>query len=187
MDLVKKLKDRNIITFNKSDVAFLMQLPQESVKAMLKRYKAKGYIINLKRGVYFIADNPPSLYSLAYKIYNPSYISYETALSYYGVIPEVSYSITSATSKASRKFETGLAVFDYHSIKTKAFTGYKKQDDYLIAEAEKALVDYLYLIALGQGEINSRLNVSGLSLEKINMYAFSYSNKLLDKLICKVF
>ena len=186
LELKQKLNSKGITIFNKGDVEVVMNLTEQSAKAMLSRYKDKGYIKNPKRGVYFFSDNPPSLYSLSYKIYNPSYISYETALSYYGIIPEVTYSITAATPKISRKFETELAVFEYHSIKTKAFTGYIKKDEYLIAEPEKALVDYLYLVALGQKQINDRLNLSTLSNKKILDYSKCYSNKLLDNLLCKM-
>ncbi len=76
----------------------------------------------MKRGLYAFPDAlPPDLY-VANKLYEPSYISLEFALSYHGIIPETVYEITSVTTKSTRRFEAMGKVFTYRRIKREAFT-----------------------------------------------------------------
>jgi hypothetical protein len=68
---------------------------------------------------------------IANPLYGPSYISLEYALSYYGLIPERVESITSVTTKRSKKFITPLGSFSYEHIPLKAYPigivgGYRK-------------------------------------------------------------
>ena len=55
--------------------------------------------------------NEETFFLIANKIYNPSYVSFEMALSYYRLIPEGVYSITSATAKKTIKFKTTVGDF----------------------------------------------------------------------------
>lgn len=66
----------------------------------------------------------PDEYLLANILYQPSYISLEFALSYYSLIPESVYLITSVTTKPTREFAVGKLFFSYQTIKKQAFVGY---------------------------------------------------------------
>src|SRR3546814_12610637 len=59
------------------------------------------------------SDRRPEPFLLANHIFGPSYVSVETALSYYGLIPERVYETTSMTTQAPRKFNTPLGTFTY--------------------------------------------------------------------------
>src|SRR3989339_1803110 len=177
------IKNHGFTIFSKEDIAPLFDLTSEGLTSLLRRYKRKGYLQNPKRGVYFFTEQPPDLYFLAYKIYNPSYISFESALSYYGVIPETVYSISSATTKSTRTFTTDTNAFIYIKIKQQAFCGFSKKDQYLIAEPEKALVDYIYQVALGKKTFNDRLQISGLDKNKIYKYSALFDHQLLHNRI----
>lgn len=111
-----------------------------------------GYLIRLKRGLYVV--NPEysgkSLSSelIANHLYAPSYLSMASALRYYGLIPEATYSHQSMTVKHSRSFDTPLGFYDYKLISKKAFSvGIRSvhMGDYafLIASPEKALCDLI--------------------------------------------
>lgn len=76
-------------------------------------------------------------------LYYPCYVSLEYALNLYGVIPDVPFSLTLVTTKPTRQFETPLGEFIYRKIKKEAFFGYDPET--LMAEKEKALLDFLYL------------------------------------------
>jgi len=84
-------------------------------------------------------------------IYSPSYLSLETALNYYSIIPDVPFAITSVTLNKTKTFRTrNYGVFSYNSIKSDLFFGFKsilvgKNYSYNIALPEKALFDYFYL------------------------------------------
>ncbi len=181
-EIARKFKDREINIFSTADFEKIASLSTKSAWVALGRYVKMGLIKSPKRGLYYFTDNPPDPYLLANKIYIPSYISFETALSYYSIIPEVVYSITSATTKTTRKFDSGDIAFAYYKIKMPAFTGYLKKEDYLIADPEKALVDYLYFVALGKKTLNDRLDTKGLNKPKILRYVKLFNNQGLEKI-----
>lgn len=133
-----------------------------SIKNKFKDYQNIGQKVNLeikngklkriKRGVY--SDNVSyDAPLLANYIYSPSYISFEYALSYYGLIPEYVSVFTCATfgKKNNKSFETGEVAFQYYSIPKEVFcygVSLLKNEDgffYKIATKEKALLDQLYL------------------------------------------
>ena len=107
----------------------------------------KGILVKIKRGLY--SDD---LYNdkevIANICYNPSYISFEYALSYYGVIPEFVSTFTSATF--GKKNHMKDSTFDYRSVPDEVFPmgilimKNSKDISYKIASKEKALCDLLY-------------------------------------------
>ena len=111
----------------------------------------KGILVKIKRGLY--SDD---LYNdkevIANICYNPSYISFEYALSYYGVIPEVVSTFTSATfgKKNNKIYHMKDSTFDYRSVPDEVFPmgilimKNSKDISYKIASKEKALCDLLY-------------------------------------------
>lgn len=118
--------------------------------AKLSRMVKRGECFPIVRGLYETDRTVPG-YLLAGSIYGPSYISFEYALSYYGLIPEAVYTITCATfeKKKKKKYETIFGTFTYRDIPSEAFPleltiMQEKEYFYRIAEPEKALCDKLY-------------------------------------------
>src|SRR3989337_1785203 len=76
-----------------------------------------GKLIRLKKGFFVIAEkineNPVPYEQIANLLYGPSYISLEWALSYYRMIPEGVYVVTSITANKTKTFNTALGSFDY--------------------------------------------------------------------------
>lgn len=122
-----------------------------SPKAKLTQMIKSGKIIKVRRGLYVTPDRSAlSLKTLANKIYGPSYISFEYALSYYGLIPEHAYTVTSASIEKNKRkiFRSPLGVFLYQSIHSAVFAyGVVRMEEnespFLIATREKALCDKL--------------------------------------------
>jgi predicted transcriptional regulator of viral defense system len=118
----------------------------------LHDWQKKGYIKKLIKGYYIFSDlerTEEVIFEIANRIYTPSYISFEMALSYYHLIPESVYEITSASTRRTYKFETPIAEFSYRSIKRCLFFGYNivknAGKSYKIATLEKAILDYFYI------------------------------------------
>ncbi|MEK7518566.1 MAG: hypothetical protein AAB549_01445, partial [Patescibacteria group bacterium] len=136
-------------------------------------------------------DSLPDRPFIAGKLYQPSCISLETALSHYGIIPEVVYATTSITTKAAREFTTPIGIFIYQQIKVPAFTGYQlrvvDRHKVLMADAEKALADYLYFVDLKRRVLNDRLRLKGLKQAKLLAYAKLFQRPSLLKLIRHVY
>lgn len=170
-----QIKAKGIAVFSARDVEILFGVSKVAATFLLFRYTKKGIIIRIKRGLYVFPDAlPPELY-LANKLYSPSYISREFALSYHGVIPETVYEITSVTTKSTRQFETLSKIYSYRTIRKSAFTGYvverQRGFTFQIADAEKAFVDALYYrILFGQKPIG-RFNKEKINKNKALKYA----------------
>ena len=118
----------------------------------LAREANKGNLIKIVNGLYETNPNTPG-YLLASSIYGPSYISFEYALSYYGLIPERVNVITSATlnKKKKKKYNTFFGTFTYRDVPSLAYSEsviLKSEDGYSypIATKEKALCDKLYTL-----------------------------------------
>ena len=116
----------------------------------ISREEKNGNLIKLKRGLYEDNKNCDP-FSVASYIYSPSYISFETALSYYGLIPEEVKIITSATfHKNKRKeYKNLIGYFVYEDVPLRVFPYGNETiiiDDYTIAIAskEKSITDMLY-------------------------------------------
>ena len=115
----------------------------------IKREIEKGKYIYLNRGLYETDKNVPG-YLLAGYIKSPSYLSFEYALSYYGLIPESVYVYTSATTcqRHTYYYENKFGRYSYQDIPKTAFgydVLYYEADgySYMIASKEKAICDYL--------------------------------------------
>ena len=154
---------------------------------MIHRLKKQGYIQRVKRGLYKLLDEQiPDLY-IANKLYEPSYVSLEFALSYHRVIPETVYEITSITPKTTRRFETLGKIYSYRRVKKEAFTGYttgkQRGISFLIADPEKAFVDLNYFRMLSGLKPISRFNKEKVNPEKALRYAKLFSNAKLINII----
>lgn len=183
----KKIKDKKILLFSTADVRALFGVSKVASSFLLHRYTAKGYVIRIKRGLYAFPDTlPPELF-LANKIYEPSYVSLEFALSYHRLIPENVYEITSVTTKATRRFETLGKIYSYRRIKRDAFTGYttdkQRGCSFLIADAEKAFVDATYFRMLDGLKPIYRFDKEKLNSTKAFRYAALFGNEKLASII----
>ena len=116
----------------------------------LGRMVENGEVIRLKRGIYETDPNTPP-YLVAQYLCEPSYISFEYALSWHEIIPERTVVITNATvnKHKTKRFDTPLGSFSYSDVPIDAFrVGVKKfvEDDYeyFLATPAKAVCDKLY-------------------------------------------
>ena len=121
---------------------------------LVKRALKEGELIRLKRGLYALDEKwrrqPVNLYEAAQKIYGPSYVSLETALSHHGWIPEAVYTITSVCFKRSKEFDTPLGRFNYvHIPSHDFFSGVRRVSSpngiFFMATPWRALADYVYV------------------------------------------
>lgn len=138
-------------------------------KRRLTEWNKKGYIENVKRGFYRFSDQPinqGTVYFIANKIYNPSYISLESALAHYQIIPEAVFSVTSISSLNTTKLKTPFGNLTYNHLKENLFFGYELIErnglTVALASPEKAILDYLYL----HSEIKTTVDFEGLRWNK---------------------
>lgn len=139
-------------------LAFLgdYQKPREWILRQVK----KGELIRLKNGFYLIQDKMRGggipYEQIANRLYGPSYVSLEWALSFYGIIPERVHTVTSVTLGKAKEYTTPIAPFTYSPIRSSAYSigiDLKKADgvvgNFFMATPEKALADLVFLKCKG--------------------------------------
>lgn len=187
----ERLKSLGISVFTPREFRDIFGVSKSAVSFFLSSNLKSGLFLKLRNNYYLLKDSSPSLYFIANKLYQPSYISLEKALSHYGIIPEVVYTITSITTKPTREFETPRGVFSYQRIKKAAFTGYSAcrlgGTIVFMAEPEKALADYLYFVDLKKASLNDRLNLKPINKKKLVQCAKLFERSSLLKVIDRVY
>jgi len=160
------------------------------------RWINKGLLIRLRQGYYtfpVFKSKPDYALFFAGRIYQPSYISLHTALSFYGMIPEAVVQITSITTLKTNSFKNDFGEYSYHSISEDLMFGYDPKSfadnrTIHIAKPEKALLDLLYLYPF----YNSIQELENLRLDEDFMqndfnyklfqeYTQRFQNKALEK------
>ena len=131
----------------------LSNLGYKRINDKIVQLKNKGVLTALKSGLYLY--NPVYGESLVSKeiianvIMGPSYISFDYALWFHGLIPESVETVQSATTKRSKSYNTPLGVFNYRQVKKELYNialeiHNCKTGNFLIASKEKALCDKVY-------------------------------------------
>lgn len=125
---------------------------------LLSRMVKSGELIRLKNGFFLIAEKIKET-SIPYEqtanlLYGPSYISFEWALSYYKMIPEGVYVVTSASTTKPKIFNTPVGTFEYFYLNHQRYAiGIDQKENsagrFLIATPEKALADLIHLKSKG--------------------------------------
>ena len=191
LEVEEKLKSLNLEVFTPQEFKGVFGVSQNTASIFITTNINSGLFLKLRNGFYMLKDSHPSHNFIANKLYQPSYVSLGTALSHYNIIPEVVYAITSITTKPTREFATPMGVFSYQSIKKKAFTGYGLQqigrNKVLIAEAEKALADYLYFVDLKKISLNDRLVLRNINRTKLLAYVKLFQRPGMIKLVDDIY
>lgn len=127
------------------------------LRIQLSRWMRSGKILQIRRGLYSIAPpfqkNRPHPFLVANRLQKASYVSLQSALSFYGLIPEVVNLVTSVSTGRPGRVETPLGIYDFRHIKTDLLSGYQMIEfggqSALVATPEKALLDLIYFQPAG--------------------------------------
>lgn len=130
------------------------------VRLQLSRWVNSGRIYQLRRGLYAVAPPyqkvKPHPFLIANHLQRASYVSLQTALAYYDLIPEVVNITVSITAGRPERLVTPLGIFEFRHVKPQLFSGYQMVDfggqSAFLATAEKALLDLIYLQPGGENE-----------------------------------
>lgn len=126
----------------------------KDIQRQISRWKRAGKIYQIRRGLYSLAPpfqkEYPHPFLVANQIVSASYVSLQSALAHYGMIPEYVPVTTSVTTARPARWETPLGIFDFRHIQTDFFYGYHlvdliEEQQAFIARPEKALLDLVYL------------------------------------------
>ncbi|MDH7476205.1 MAG: hypothetical protein QHH09_01900 [Microgenomates group bacterium] len=174
--VVKKIYESGLYLFNNKTLKDIIESKKESTYfKYLSRLIKEKILIKIERDKYILAKANISDFELANFLLVPSYISFETALNFWGVISQFPYEITSATIKKTRIKKYGEKIFSYSRLSKNLFFGYELINNYLIANLEKALLDQLYFVSKGIKKINfEELDLSKLKKTIFKEYLENY-------------
>lgn len=165
---------------------------KQHFKAPLKKLQSlesKGELIRLKKGTYTFRDLPHR-YVIAGLLYQPSYLSFESALSFYSLIPERVDLIQSVTQSRSTKINTPIGTFHYHAQQLELYAAGMSmrlvdQQPVFIATPEKALLDTLHQHQLKAKNMNPKevwnYVVNGLRIDDSEL--FKLDGHLISELV----
>ena len=192
LDFKNALKDYPI--FSTRDVSKLFP---NLHRRRMHEWVGRGLLKRIIKGYYIFSDmqlDENLLYLVANRIYDPSYVSLQSALNWYGLIPEFVPQITSVSTKKTTIFSTELGSFYYGSLKEPLMFGYdlvpSKDGRYNIKMAylEKALLDTLYLdpklsseAQFSELRINMELLRETFNKDRFNQFIPLFVNKSFEK------
>jgi hypothetical protein len=176
MNLIQSLRDLSSQPLTHQLLSSFLQdykRPNDKIHELI----SAGIIEPVKKGLYLptakISEKRTEPFLLANHILGPSYISFDSALSHYGLIPERVFEISSATTKSSRRFDTLTGTFSftrmplpYYSFGIRQLEISEKQN-ILIASPEKALFDKI--INTAGLKLRSKIAASEYLIESLRM------------------
>ena len=164
------------------------------LRLQLSRWVKSGRIVQLRRGLYALAPpyqkTKPHPFVVANRMVGASYVSCQSALSFYDLIPENLSRVISITGKRPGHWDTPLGAYHFRHIKPEYLRGYQMTDlgagqQALVATPEKALLDLIYLQPNGDepaflAELRLQ-NLSLLDLERLHNLADIFSTPKLAR------
>lgn len=123
------------------------------IRIQLSRWVKAGKIYQIRRGLYSIAPpyqkKQPHPFLVANHLQKASYVSLQSALAFYGLIPEVVNITTNVSTGRPERLVTPLGIYEFRHLKTELLFGYRMtslgEQSAFVATPEKALLDLIYL------------------------------------------
>ena len=169
------LKRNGMVIFKAKDLVLLLGIKKEKAYNLIKALKMKKAIRAIKAGLYAI-EGTNELIIGSYLNW-PSYLSFWSALSYYGYSDQLPKTIFYATTKYRKKTDN----YKYVVISKKRFFGYTKIGNIIIAEKEKAIIDSLlfpkYAGGIKELIVCIEKSINELNKEKLLNYAVRIKSK----------
>lgn len=183
-EIIKLLQEKDLSFFTLADFGRLFKVDKlGTTYKKIQRLEKKGIVKKLIKGKYLFVLNQPNDFLIANFLCPPSYISLESALSFYGLITGFPYQITSITTKKSKSFLIDEKEFRYSQININLFWGFEKKEDFLIAKKEKAFFDFLYFASKGLRKIDvDDLDFTSINKKTLKEYLARGANQKMLKL-----
>lgn len=141
------VKENDIVVFGVKEIQRLSNWNKNRVHNTLCSLERKGLLKRVKRDSYIFSDAlNEKLFRIATELVKPSYITFWTALSFYGFTEQQVKTVQLVSTKQVDSMAISPFKIETVTFNRKRFYGYKKIEDFVIATPEKALVDSLYQI-----------------------------------------
>jgi len=194
LDFIERMKPLGV--FSRADIEVVYS---DLDPRRLYEWQLKGYVLKLRNSWYCLPDflkEPYSTWIIANTVHAPSYISLESALSFYGILPEGVYTCTSVCTTRTLRINMAGHEYEFSRLREKHYKGYRLEDTgsrgrrLRIACPEKAVADFFYLRTFynSEDEIrNLRFDESsldgGLDRDRLYSYTELYGTAALERRI----
>ncbi len=173
---IETLKKNNLDVFKLNDLALLLEFDKTKIYNLVKSLKGKKVIEKISSGIYCLRG--VSDFVIGNYFNSPSYVSFLSALNYYGFSDNLPKKITFVSTKYKKSER-----FEYVCLSKKRFFGYKKEGEVVIGEREKVFIDSLLFPKYSGGikEISHLLLgfYSVLDINKLINYALRIKSKMV--------
>lgn len=162
-----------------SDLMKVSGLGYAACRMAAGRLASKGMLIRLGKELYgnLLVNFTPE--EAACQAYLPAYLSCEYVLSRYGVIDQMPIVLTAITLLRGKMAKVGSIEVDYRHLRKNLFWGYVRDGDAFIAEPEKAILDWLYLVRKRLGTVSlDEINWDELDLVKLKKYSIKFPKSI---------
>jgi len=176
LDLVKQLARFEKPFWSVADLEKVLGYgTRKSLLVALYRLTASGTLDRVRRGFYRVSTRPADEAALANVLYRPSYLSFESALARHGILSQIPYAMTFATTRRSKRMTIGGREAEFRQIKKDLFFGYRLEDGLYVAEPEKALLDELYMMKRGRAAVSlEELDVDRLLKGRLREFSLRF-------------
>ncbi|MFH1522621.1 MAG: hypothetical protein ABIE43_02265 [Patescibacteria group bacterium] len=183
-ELIKQLNKYNKAYYTIADIELITGQLNPVVRVLLNRMAKNNKLIRLQKNIYITKEKLINYELIAQQIDSNCYTSFETILSQAGILSQVPYAITLASTKRSKKITLGNQEISYRKIKKSLAFGYYLENNVKTAYPEKALLDTLYLVSRGKLSLSlNELDFSSVNRKRLKNYINKYPKNIRE--MCK--
>jgi predicted transcriptional regulator of viral defense system len=177
-DKYEKIRLSGLKILDIMDLSIILGLKTASSRVIASRMVRKGILARLKRDLYLLNNVNVYDFEIANRLINPSYISFESALNYWGITTQIPVIITSVARRSK-----GIIIKDkefiFSNLPEELFSiGIMKRESFFIACPEKAVLDMVYYASLGKRSITfDEFDTSRVNRGTLNFYLNYYPER----------
>jgi len=191
LELLKMLQKIDKPFYTIADLEKITRLSRNSLYVALKRWETGEIIERVSQGIYIPMGGNVSLENVAAQLYIPNYLSFESALTKYGILNLIPYTLTFATTRKSKKYTLQKQKIEFRQISPELFFGFEMKNGIYIASPEKAFLDQVYFTARGKATLDfDEVDIKKLSIKslkelsrKFPAYVRSYLNEITKPIL----
>ena len=183
-----KLNKIGKLYFGYEDITKVLGISLASARVEAHRFVKYGILLRIKRNLYILRSvwqglSQEERFAIANIIQVPSYVSFMSALEYYGITTQVLRDfVESVSQKRTKEVSVGDVIFNYTRIKRELYFGFIRKGNFFIADPEKAFLDGLYMSLLGRYKFDiSSIDFDKLDFKKLKAFSRRYPKKVIDE------
>lgn len=183
IELIRALQATGKDFFTLDDLEKVTGLDRESLYVLLNRLLKRGTLERAMKGAYVVPGSGVRLERIAGQLYFPCYLSFESALSRFGILNLIPYSLSFATTRKTKTLDLLGRQVDYRQIKEELYFGFDLDDGYYIAKPEKALLDLIYFSTFGKASLPmEELDINTLSQTTLRDFVKQFPPRVKKRL-----